>query len=246
MVIGATDGSAVKEYTYDPFGKMFNGEYIETKNDDDFIVAENPFKFIGHWYDEEIGQYYARARMYDPAMRRFTGRDLISGNEEEPLALHKYLYCLNNPINLVDLNGKSPLLIVLIAVGGMAGLNILEEVTSQFESGDWDAGKIVAKGLIGTLYGAYVGVGAILYGPVGAATMALGWGWLNNRGCDLTDESMSQQVDLNGSVHAMGLSTIGLTVGLFGDGLNLSTSTQNAVAEASGRAWVDYWADPYA
>ncbi len=43
--------------------------------------------------------------MYDPTMMRFTTRDPAEGTFAEPLTLHKYLYCLNDPANRVDLSG---------------------------------------------------------------------------------------------------------------------------------------------
>jgi RHS repeat-associated protein len=61
--------------------------------------------FTGQYYDSEIGQYYLRARQYDPQLMRFTGKDSIDGQFEEPMTLHKYLYCINDPINRVDLVG---------------------------------------------------------------------------------------------------------------------------------------------
>jgi len=36
---------------------------------------DNPFMFTGQWFDDEISQYYLRARMYDPVLMRFTARD---------------------------------------------------------------------------------------------------------------------------------------------------------------------------
>jgi RHS repeat-associated protein len=65
----------------------------------------NPFKFSGQFFDDEIGQYYLRARQYDPNIGRFTSRDPVDGKFEEPLTLHKYLYCTNNPINKIDPTG---------------------------------------------------------------------------------------------------------------------------------------------
>jgi RHS repeat-associated protein len=73
--------------------------------------------FTGQWYDDEIDQYYLRARMYDPYLARFTGRDPVLGRFEEPLSLHRYLYCRNDPVNLVDPNGEIVGYIML--VGGL-------------------------------------------------------------------------------------------------------------------------------
>jgi RHS repeat-associated protein len=66
----------------------------------------NSFKFTGQWWDSEIGQYYLRARQYDPALMRFTARDPVKGNFRKPLSLHPYLYCQNDSINATDINGR--------------------------------------------------------------------------------------------------------------------------------------------
>jgi RHS repeat-associated protein len=90
-------GDVNNTYTYNPFGEMFASECNET--------VSNQFKFTGQFYDSETGQYYLRARMYDPPLMRFISRDPVFGKFEEPLTLHKYLYCLNNPINRIDPTG---------------------------------------------------------------------------------------------------------------------------------------------
>jgi len=86
------DGLVVNYYTFDAFGNI--REYSGT--------LSNPFMFTGQFYDSEIGQYYLRARQYDPALFRFTSRDPVFGQFEEPMTLHKYLYCGNEPVNRND------------------------------------------------------------------------------------------------------------------------------------------------
>ena len=90
--------TAKNTYTYSPFGNPYTGELSET--------VYNPFQFTGQWLDVEIDQYYLRARMYDPTMMRFTTRDPIRGEQNEPLTLHKYLYCVNDPIDRIDPRGE--------------------------------------------------------------------------------------------------------------------------------------------
>jgi RHS repeat-associated protein len=85
------NGTVKNHYTYKPFGEILTAE-----------TAENPFKFTGQYYDSEIGQYYLRARQYDPQLMRFTARDPVLGQFEEPITLHKYLYCGNEPVNRID------------------------------------------------------------------------------------------------------------------------------------------------
>jgi RHS repeat-associated protein len=76
----------------------------------------NPLKFTGQWYDAEIGQYYLRARQYDPELMRFISRDPVRGKYENPLTLHPYLYCINAPTQFVDLNGEEFSLPIAIQV----------------------------------------------------------------------------------------------------------------------------------
>jgi len=93
------DQSAIaNKYTYSPFGEDITSECTET--------VASPWKFTGQWYDAEINQYYLRSRQYDPQTARFTGRDPLNGGFKEPLTLHAYLYCLNDPINRTDPSGE--------------------------------------------------------------------------------------------------------------------------------------------
>jgi RHS repeat-associated protein len=85
-------GSVANYYTYNPFGEILeSGESIT-----------NPWRFTGQYYDSEINQYYLRARNYHPHIYRFTSRDIVDGQFDNPLSLHKYLYCQNEPINRID------------------------------------------------------------------------------------------------------------------------------------------------
>jgi RHS repeat-associated protein len=47
----------------------------------------------------------SRARYYQPTTGRFWTLDTYQGNSEDPLSLHKYLYCRANPINHIDPSG---------------------------------------------------------------------------------------------------------------------------------------------
>lgn len=90
-----SNGVVVKMFTFNPFGETIeeNGSFY------------TPWQFTGQYLDQETGQYYLRARQYSPYLARFTGRDLIMGKFQEPMTLHKFLYCGNNPINMVDPRG---------------------------------------------------------------------------------------------------------------------------------------------
>jgi RHS repeat-associated protein len=64
-----------------------------------------PYKFNGKELDEETGLYYYGARYYDPKMSLWLSVDPLA----EKFPSHSpYNYCLNNPINLIDPDGRSP------------------------------------------------------------------------------------------------------------------------------------------
>ncbi|MBN1765762.1 MAG: RHS repeat-associated core domain-containing protein, partial [Sedimentisphaerales bacterium] len=91
------EGETENRYIYNPFGQALEDETEET--------IDNPFQFANYQYEPVTGMYYCNARWFDPAIYRFTGRDPVLGTYNEPLTLHIYLYCLNDPINNVDLTG---------------------------------------------------------------------------------------------------------------------------------------------
>jgi len=104
-------GSVERNYTYSPFGQLLESGAAENP-------PSNPFMFTGQWFDDEISQYYLRARMYDPVLMRFTARDPVFGKFKEPMTLHKYLYCLNDPMNRTDPAGA-------LSLGGLTGCSAL-------------------------------------------------------------------------------------------------------------------------
>lgn len=66
----------------------------------------NPFLFQGQQYDPASGDYYLRARYYDPTIGRFLSPDPFDGLDAEPISLHRYLYASNDPVNRVDPSGE--------------------------------------------------------------------------------------------------------------------------------------------
>jgi RHS repeat-associated protein len=94
-------------YTYSPFGNPYAGTVSET--------VYNPFQFTGQWFDAEINQYYLRARQYDPTTMRFMTRDPVKGKYKEPLTLHRYLYCVNEPVGNIDPSGENAMASALVA-----------------------------------------------------------------------------------------------------------------------------------
>ena len=77
-------------YEYDAFGNTIRCEE----------QVHNRFRYTGEQYDILTGQYYLRARYYNPVIARFTQEDTYYGD-----GLNLYTYCQNNPILYHDPTG---------------------------------------------------------------------------------------------------------------------------------------------
>ena len=98
------NGDTVARYTYDAWGACT----IQSDSTGCCIASINPFRYRGYYYDIEIDMYYLQSRYYDPNTDRFINVDmpeyaLLSTNAT---GHNLVAYCLNNPINLTDLNGN--------------------------------------------------------------------------------------------------------------------------------------------
>lgn len=94
-----SSGNVEAKYVYRPFGQVV---------DDESDKADwNDYLFTGQAYDDATDLIYLRARHYDPASGRFTARDTFEGSRNDPLTLHRYAYCANDPVNRIDPSGRS-------------------------------------------------------------------------------------------------------------------------------------------
>ena len=90
-------GTVVNTYEYTPWGEIRN----ETE------TVDNPIKYAGEYYDDELDMIYLRARYYNPQIGRFTSLDIEEGKISNPLDMNRYVYCINNPIKYIDPTGES-------------------------------------------------------------------------------------------------------------------------------------------
>jgi hypothetical protein len=99
--------------------------------------------------------YYLQSRYYDPAIGRFISADGLLGETGNLVTHNMYAYCGNNPVMMIDPDGKFPIWLTIIGavlggiVGGITALQNGAELGSQ-------------------QYWIGVGTGSIIGGAVGA------------------------------------------------------------------------------
>ena len=88
------EGEVVQHIEYVPFGEVF----VEERNN----IWNTPYLFNAKEFDEETGMYYYGARYYDPRLSLWISSDPL---EEKYANISSYVYCLENPLKLIDPNG---------------------------------------------------------------------------------------------------------------------------------------------
>ena len=91
--------------------------------------------FTGFMFDPVLNLYFAQARMYDPATRRFMAVDPIKGNIANPQLMVPYTFVLNNPLRFIDPLGLSPTVCI--------------EETAKAAGGTWNADTQMATSSCG-------------------------------------------------------------------------------------------------
>ena len=97
-------GKVAGYVTYDDWGAPTMKAVLKLGLRELDLVTE----YTGHPWDPVLGAYYARARMYDAADRRFMAEDLVGINLANTVSYNSYAYVWNNPVRLVDMLGLAP------------------------------------------------------------------------------------------------------------------------------------------
>ncbi len=105
-------------YAYDAFGNVLEGKES----------IENRVQYTGQQYDQETGQYYLRARFYNPVIGRFTQEDTYRGD-----GLNLYAYCRNNPVMYYDPSGYNGEYSDIPSSG--SGQSRVEQVDTEVDNG---------------------------------------------------------------------------------------------------------------
>jgi len=97
-IITTLDGVLAQHLEYLPFGEVFVDERATP------TTRSTPYKFNAKELDEETGLYYYSARYMDPRLSLWLSVDPLA--EKYP-GFGSYIYCRNNPVRLIDPDGRS-------------------------------------------------------------------------------------------------------------------------------------------
>jgi RHS repeat-associated protein len=103
--LAAANGAVTGHYNYDAYGAVQAGISSTTAE-----AAPTSLLYCGEQYDSVLRMYNFRARYYLPGNGVFNQRDALDGTPQDPLSLHKYAYCQNNPVNARDPSGNETLI----------------------------------------------------------------------------------------------------------------------------------------
>ncbi|PYP90852.1 MAG: hypothetical protein DMG65_10115 [Candidatus Angelobacter sp. Gp1-AA117] len=70
--------------------------------------GSSKLKFTTYERDGESKLDYAQFRYYSSGFGRFMSTDLLGGGLDEPQSLNRYVYALNDPLNMIDPQGLNP------------------------------------------------------------------------------------------------------------------------------------------
>ncbi|WP_326939197.1 RHS repeat domain-containing protein, partial [Anoxybacillus thermarum] len=134
-VIALTDeqGNIVARYQYDAWGNILSQSGA--------LADENPYRYAGYQYDKETGLYYLIARYYHPTHGVFLSLDPDPGDADDILTQNGYAYANNNPVMLVDPDGKFAYAVGLYFVPGVGQVMLIGTAAVVGAYGAWYLGK---------------------------------------------------------------------------------------------------------
>jgi RHS repeat-associated protein len=108
------------------------------------ICAGNPL--TGNAFASSIGAAKSVRVYLNPHTGRFWTMDTYAGNNQDPLSLHKYLYCHDNPVNGIDPSGQD-----LISLS--ISMSIGTSLDSMYNGGVTVAGTAMQSTMMGIQQG---------------------------------------------------------------------------------------------
>ena len=136
IALNAPNGDMIAEYAYDEFGQVIEEQAapqatpmvdidfsVEGSEEYDFpedAIFDNPYRYAGYEYLDEVELYDLNARYYDPSIARFLTEDPYYNLGNRVMGVYEinvpdvysimqanalYAYCGNNPIIFIDPSG---------------------------------------------------------------------------------------------------------------------------------------------
>jgi RHS repeat-associated protein len=130
-LISSTTTQGTSYYSYNPHSDaaLITDENGNTKSQLHYDAWGNiseqtnePFNYLGKYQRRTYsspGLIKMGARFYDPNIGRFISRDPMKGQDEMPISYNPYIYAYDDPVNMKDLSGMSPIGDALRLVGMM-------------------------------------------------------------------------------------------------------------------------------
>ncbi len=95
LVITNESGAQTWRGEYYPFGEEYSSQ-----------GTPNRYRFVEREMDHATGLIYMRARYYDPRRGRFLSVDPVRGRPKVSQSWNRYSYAFNNPLKLIDPDGR--------------------------------------------------------------------------------------------------------------------------------------------
>lgn len=155
-VLADGSGDVYAVHHYDPYGGDIPVVSTTTTSSFPFGAKDSPYKYGDKEWNSTTSTYDFEARQLSPAFHRFTTMDPLA---EKYYGISPYAYCANNPVNMVDPEGRYPLgyriLSGVIGAGAdfgvQIGVNMLkgDDFNGAIKKVDWTS--VVASGVTGAV-----------------------------------------------------------------------------------------------
>jgi RHS repeat-associated protein len=141
------------------------------------MTGSETFKYTGKMYDGVTGLYYFNARWYDPSTGRFVTQDSITGTQEDPMSLDRYMYARDNPMKIVDLAGHewwNPISDITSAASAVTSTvtSVASAVTNEWNSLPPTEQEAIVVGVAVVATAATAGLAAPIVAPAAAGAIS--------------------------------------------------------------------------
>ena len=79
-------------------------------------------------------------RLYDPMLKRFLQPDPVAGTILRPITINPYLYCMNDPVNYIDPDGRIPISIFATMMAVTAAVVAVSMISPPMMGYGWGSG----------------------------------------------------------------------------------------------------------